>query len=756
MNDVLNQRPWSKGIMVALGECYRAKGEFHKAEEYYKNAVDNDPIYAPGLIGMARVTLVLGKEDEHREWIEKAYHIAPANPYVRETYLTLMQLGDQFDPNELIRDRERSVRTDPDNLQNRLRLGLLYEKEGQFAKAEEIYLFIWEHPKAIKLVAARVLLSLYGRQGRYDDGDKIAKQLIETSEDKPNAYALYAEYLSSYDWERAKSTYEKIMEIDPARGNLLFAHALARRAQWAKAADAMKTFLEVNPDSWTEQRKLAGYLIEAGQYDQASDLLKKLLESDPLDAQSMVLRGVLARRQKQFDLAEQFFTRAINENPKSPDALYRRAVLYFRDKGELTKAQRDLETARKLSTSPQIAMDHARVMAALGDRGGAQLIYSVILRDRPTFAPAIQALLDQYLKAKRWTAMEALISDAKGRFPKDPSYSIHEAAMWQARRDPARSLLALEAGIEIDSQYLPTVETYIKVLIGTAQYDKAFAFAENYTQHEAFGPVAIAYQGLSLMRKGAETEADEKLTVALDRASSDQMESVIAQIANSYGPLKAAQRISTWCEKTNSTDARVYLRLAPLYLAGDNYNPAKAIEILLKARELASSNELRGIANRELGWIYHIRGSLAEAEAAYVKAIEALPKDPRVMNNLAYLYTENLNQPAKALPLAREAVKRLPTDANVVDTYGWTLAKLGKLREAEEHLLRSARLAPDEAPIRYHLGWIYEQKGRLAEAEIEYRRVQEIIGTRKDDDPLGAVVSEALERVRENIKAKEQ
>ena len=61
------------------------------------------------------------------------------------------------------------------------------------------------------------------------------------------------------------------------------------------------------------------------------------------------------------------------------------------------------------------------------------------------------------------------------------------------------------------------------------------------------------------------------------------------------------------------------------------------------------------------------------------------------LNNLAYLYTNTLNQPQKAKPLIERALRQRPGDMNLLDTYAWTLAKLGKNEQALEYLRKVVR-----------------------------------------------------------------
>ena len=107
-----------------------------------------------------------------------------------------------------------------------------------------------------------------------------------------------------------------------------------------------------------------------------------------------------------------------------------------------------------------------------------------------------------------------------------------------------------------------------------------------------------------------------------------------------------------------------------------------------------------------------------------------------------------MNQPAKALQYVQRSYALKPTEPNVLDSLGWTLAKGGKLREAEEHLRRAVQIDASLPAPRYHLGWAYEHMGRLNDAEKEYQRAKELLRS-KPDQRLQELIDKAIERVRD-------
>ena len=74
------------------------------------------------------------------------------------------------------------------------------------------------------------------------------------------------------------------------------------------------------------------------------------------------------------------------------------------------------------------------------------------------------------------------------------------------------------------------------------------------------------------------------------------------------------------------------------------------------------------------------------------------------MNNLAYLYSESLNQPDRAYELAQRARQLRPFDPHTADTLGWINFKRGAYEAALSLLKESAAKLPDEPEEQFHLG----------------------------------------------------
>ena len=114
--------------------------------------------------------------------------------------------------------------------------------------------------------------------------------------------------------------------------------------------------------------------------------------------------------------------------------------------------------------------------------------------------------------------------------------------------------------------------------------------------------------------------------------------------------------------------------------------------------------------------------------AAYEKLLSMKPDFPPVLNNLAYLYSERMDELDKAHDLAQRARALQPGDAAIADTLGWILYKRGDYKQALALLQESAQNLPNNPEIQFHLGMANYMMGRTEEARTAFRQAAAAAG----------------------------
>src|SRR5262249_37483853 len=143
--------------------------------------------------------------------------------------------------------------------------------------------------------------------------------------------------------------------------------------------------------------------------------------------------------------------------------------------------------------------------------------------------------------------------------------------------------------------------------------------------------------------------------------------------------------------EANKGDFRAYLARARYRVDFDAQKPAlldKAAEDLTKARSLAPKEaEVLLVASE----IALVRGKSQEARELLTQGIQDHPKNDKMCLSLVLLEAKE-NQPDRALAVARQGLKILPDNNDLVKALADLLVDRGELKEAEEVVARLNKL----------------------------------------------------------------
>ncbi|MXO71111.1 tetratricopeptide repeat-containing sulfotransferase family protein [Alteraurantiacibacter buctensis] len=116
---------------------------------------------------------------------------------------------------------------------------------------------------------------------------------------------------------------------------------------------------------------------------------------------------------------------------------------------------------------------------------------------------------------------------------------------------------------------------------------------------------------------------------------------------------------------------------------------------------------------RVLGDAFTAAGKVADADAAYARAIKAATRDPELLQAADALVRGEL---AVAEPILRGRLKRAPTDVAAIRMLAELASRLGRFGDAEKLLRRALELAPSFRVARHNLALVLHRQGRSVEA----------------------------------------
>lgn len=124
------------------------------------------------------------------------------------------------------------------------------------------------------------------------------------------------------------------------------------------------------------------------------------------------------------------------------------------------------------------------------------------------------------------------------------------------------------------------------------------------------------------------------------------------------------------------------------------------------------------------------KGDWEATEADLKKALELSPDHPLVLNYLGYSWANRGMHLDQSLSMIEKALLLKPGNGYILDSFGWTLYKMGHYEQSIQVLEKALALIPHDSTLNDHLGDAYWQIGRNVEARYQWEKS---IGLSKSD-----------------------
>ncbi len=174
-------------INKELGECYLFMGDFDKAENYYRKAVDSSSDHSDPFLGLATIAVQRGLLDDALTLYSKAITIEENDKAIAGLGLVKMEMGEHADAFDYF---ERAVRLNPENsvaLNCLVREGYNLNQLDRVIPCLEASLAVLADNEEVRTSLAGCLVSL----GRENEALDHLKALLEQNPNNTNARDLY-------------------------------------------------------------------------------------------------------------------------------------------------------------------------------------------------------------------------------------------------------------------------------------------------------------------------------------------------------------------------------------------------------------------------------------------------------------------------------------------------------------------------------------------------------------------------------------
>jgi tetratricopeptide (TPR) repeat protein len=250
---------------------------------------------------------------------------------------------------------KKSASYDDKNYAVHLRLGADYARLGKLSEAiKELHLALAQDPQNVQ---ARYLLAL----------------IYSTQKDFDKAAAEYESILQSFSEAQPEN-----LEIYGYLGQLYYS-----QKQYPKAIHQFETILSLDPKNTDVMFLLGSLYLEEGQKDKAIDLFNKILQINPDHDGSLNSLGYLyAEDNTKLDEAQKMVERALIVDPKNGAYLDTLGWVYYK-KGDYQSALKYLKEADNLLKDPVIYDHIGDVYFKLNEPDNAKKYWNFSLEMQP-------------------------------------------------------------------------------------------------------------------------------------------------------------------------------------------------------------------------------------------------------------------------------------------------------------------------------------------------------------------------------------
>lgn len=712
---------FAKGYAL-MADLHIGERSFANAFANYSRAVELDPELIDAQLGLCKLYFLQRSMDKVEE---KADFILARQPkHIEAGVLKAIAQMKNGDADGALFRLVALENENPDNVDIILAKSEVYASRGQRKEAEQaIQAGIVKNPgsELLHLHIAKLLIE----DNRLDDAEQHYRQIIAADENNPRGHMLLVNfYGSSGQMAKAKNLLGELAKRFPKEEafrlgqanaasrfgtsteveiileqahkdfpdsnsvRLTLAEHYARTMQSAKAELLLQEFIKANPDlpqALKARKILASAYLSNQEGDKAQSELEAVLKRNPRDLEGHFLKGSLDLQRGRVREAILELRQVVDEDPKSVKA-YEMLVRSHLLNNEGYQAESLMQKALKESPeSTPMRMLYVETLVAVGkvDKAIGELS---AMAEKDKNNPAVHLTLgDLQAQKKNYAAAKASYTRAAAEAPREPIPHVRLGALAWLQQDVRGANEEYDKALALFPDLQDALEAKVGLLLGEKRTDDALKFVN---------------QRLAANPKNA------YLTMLVGR---------IHLTANDT--TKAEQSFEEAVRLSPDSSAAYQL------LGQTKLRQGKIKEGIAKFREAYTANPNSPAVGLALGVLLQMHENPDEARKIYEDILKKKPDYVPAMNNLAYLYAQDLPT-SENLKKAQALVDRLRKvdSGEILDTVGWVQFKAGNVEDGLTTTLRAWDKKKGLPTVAYHLGAMYQAKNDLPKAIKWYEK----------------------------------
>ncbi|MFT6633110.1 MAG: tetratricopeptide (TPR) repeat protein [Bacteriovoracaceae bacterium] len=357
-----NRGDRGKGIYsYYIGKIYVDKKHYKTAKLYFQKSIKEEKDFSQAVMALGLIHEELGHHNKALRTYKKYLKKNPNDSLILSRLVQLMFTQEKFV--EVIQYAERLSDYEPDNLNLKVKLGILYKDAKKFDKSIQIFKDLLVHaPDNDKILY--YLGGIFQEVKDYDNSITYFGKIEEASGLYQDSSFQIAQMLSvmaktEYFTEKTNGPGhekfinfidKKIKEITAFKVD--FSVVKAAYFESLEENDEAIDILEVvkNDKTFNNEHRfyLAALFEKEEEFSKATEVIEQVLESDPKNAHAWNFLGYsLLERNEKLDKAYEYIKKAVEISPN--DGYIRDSLgWYYYKKGEIKKALTELKSAVKL------------------------------------------------------------------------------------------------------------------------------------------------------------------------------------------------------------------------------------------------------------------------------------------------------------------------------------------------------------------------------------------------------------------------
>lgn len=712
-----------------FAEVLARNGDTAEAANAFKKSLEQRPNHLPAMHGLASVQDSLGQRAEALRTLRQAAQLAEGDMRIIELYLRYEeQHGDRTRSLEM---RRGIAKARPQEVGNRHALAILLADQNLRDEALEVANgLLAEFGTTTSTLAT--LANVHRILGEAERGDQMLRDHLASrgAEATSDEYLVLARYrVASKNDEGTLEAYRQAIALEDSKKRTAsreFADLLFDSGNLEQATGYYEQLHQQNPDDPRVTLRLAEAMLRTGRADEAAAVLEPIKNQPTARA----LRAMVSRERGSNDEALQLIEEALEQDPRNARLHHERALTLAKDPQRLAAAESSVNDA--LSRDPNLAPARellAKLLLQRGDVSGAMRELRTLLAQRPGNTQARLQLVELSLNQRDLASAKRLLREGAAASPGDASWPRLLAQVAAMDNQPTEAVEHWRQTVAL----APTpdnVNALALALLTANQPEQTLAVLHEHASMTEQIPLLTVVRGRALLAAGQPDAARRTMTQALANSrSAEEVMAVADHIGKAFGPSTAVSELASMAAP-NLPQGWLELARAQMELNARQYQPAAA-----RLKAMQPGEDIRPHHQRLLGVALQHSGAYAEARAVYEQMLQATPDDPAILNNLAYLLTEQMGEPQTALPLVEKAAQQAPDNPHLLDTLGWTQYKVGRLDEARLSLERSVSLQPLAASS-LHLAIVYKDLGLSREARAMLEQAKRLAEETEDAEIL--------------------